>query len=302
MSLLLSGEILTSLKHELSEAKESVQIITAFCKTNTIQYLDNCVDTSVPEKRIMVRFRLDDILKGATDFSVLDYCLEKGWKAFLRFDLHAKTYIVDNKRGIIGSANATNSGLNLGIAGNTELATLFDMEPDDLKKIEALYRDAIPVDVSLLDLLRKQYSAVGSTSTGQTAKGWSKDITDLFKPKVDTLFSHELPDKETYAKGQYIDFLDEVVVNDQSFKNAFRWSNSYLWLLNTLENNGGCLYFGELSSKLHDSLVSDPKPYRKDVKKMLANMLALITTLNMEEVTIDRPNYSQRIQLRESSY
>ena len=107
MSLLLSGEILTSLKHELSEAKESVQIITAFCKTNTIQYLDNCVDTSVPEKRIMVRFRLDDILKGATDFSVLDYCLEKGWKAFLRFDLHAKTYIVDNKRGIIGKTRRT---------------------------------------------------------------------------------------------------------------------------------------------------------------------------------------------------
>ena len=301
MSLLLSGEILTSIKRELSDAKESVQIITAFCKKNTIQYLDNCVDTSVPEKRIMVRFRLDDLLKGATDFSVLDYCLEKGWKAFLRFDLHAKTYIVDNKRGIIGSANATNSGLNLGIAGNTELATLFDMEPEDLKKIEVLYRDAVPVDASLLELLRTQYAAVDSTSTGQTSRGWSNDISDLFKPKVDTLFSHELPEKETYPNGQYIDFLDEVVANDdQSFKNAFRWSNSYLWLLNTLENNGGCLYFGELSSKLHDSLVSDPKPYRKDVKRMLANMLTLITTLQMEEVIIDRPNYSQRIQLRES--
>ena len=44
-------------------------------------------------------------------------------------------------------------------------------------------------------------------------------------------------------------------------------------------------------------VVSDPKPYRKDVKKMLSNLLKLIEELEMEEIVIDRPNYSQRIRI-----
>ena len=78
---------------------------------------------------------------------------------------------------------------------------------------------------------------------------------------------------------------------------AFRWSNAYLWLLTVLKENEGCLYYGVLSEKLHNAMVSDPKPYRRDVKKMLSNLLLLIQELNMEEITIDRPNYSQRVRL-----
>ena len=81
-------------------------------------------------------------------------------------------------------------------------------------------------------------------------------------------------------------------------KEAFRWSNAYLWLLNVLKENDGCLYFGTLSEKLHNALISDPKPYRRDVKQMLANMLALIEKLEMNEVSIDEPSYSQRITLK----
>ena len=57
------------------------------------------------------------------------------------------------------------------------------------------------------------------------------------------------------------------------------------------------MYFGELSARLHNVVVADPKPYRKDIKQMLANLLRLIEELEMEEIVIDRPNYSQRIRL-----
>lgn len=301
MSLLLSTEILSAIRGELSNAKESVQIITAFCKESTIKHLDACIDTTVSEKRVILRFRLDDILRGATDFSVLDYCIDNNWRAFLRFDLHAKTYIVDNKRGIVGSANVTNSGLNLGVIGNVEIATLFDLEPDDQRKIESLYRDAIPVDRDILEKMRVQFNDAKNDIADSSQKTWSREISDLFRPKVDTLFSHELPEKDNYQEGQYVDFLDDCYWNQDSLKDSFRWSNAYMWLLNSLEECGGCMYFGELSAKLHNALVTDPKPYRKDVKKMLANMLALITTLQMEEVIVDRPNYSQRVRLRETT-
>ena len=80
-------------------------------------------------------------------------------------------------------------------------------------------------------------------------------------------------------------------------KESLRWSNAYLWLLNVLKDHNGCMYFGELSSELHNAVVSDPKPYRKEVKMLLANLLELIQSLEMNEIIIDRPNYSQRIQL-----
>ena len=59
------------------------------------------------------------------------------------------------------------------------------------------------------------------------------------------------------------------------------------------------MFFGELSAKLHDALVTDPKPYRREVKQMLTNLLLLVEKLDMEDVEIDRPNYSQRIRIRE---
>ena len=95
--------------------------------------------------------------------------------------------------------------------------------------------------------------------------------------------------------------MDETFSGDtDKLKETFRWSNAYLWLLTTLRENEGCLYFGALAERLHNSLVSDPKPFRRDVKVMLANLLTLIEELNMEEIVIDRPNYSQRIQLKQN--
>ena len=64
-----------------------------------------------------------------------------------------------------------------------------------------------------------------------------------------------------------------------------------------MKENDGCLYFGALTEKLHNAIVSDPKPYRRDVKVMLANLLTMVEALGLEEVIIDRPNYSQRIRL-----
>ena len=121
----------------------------------------------------------------------------------------------------------------------------------------------------------------------------------LFNPHIDALFSYELPEENSISVGKYYSFIDETYDgNIEKLKESFRWSNAYLWLLNTLKENNGCLYFGELSEKLHNAVVSDPKPYRRDIKQMLANLLSLIEQLNLEDIIIDRPNYSQRIMLK----
>lgn len=300
MSILFSNEILDSVKRELQSATSSVQIITAYCKESSFVHLNKYINDDVKEKRLLVRFRMDDVLKGSTDFSVVEYGLNNGWKVFIRFDLHAKTYIVDNKRGLVGSANATNSGLSIGKSGNMEIATLVDVEPQDVEKINKLFDDAILVDDTLLNKLRKQIEKVKCFESGENYC-WDTSITSLFNPHIDTLFSYELPEDFTMIEGEYFSFMDEEFSGDiEKLKEAFRWSNAYLWLLTVLKENDGCLYFGALTEKLHNAMVSDPKPYRRDVKNMLANLLLLIEKLDMEEIVIDRPNYSQRVRISDN--
>ena len=297
MSILFSNEIVNSVKKELQSAITSVQIITAYCKENAFMRLNAFISDVVKEKRLLVRFRMEDILKGSTDFSVVESGLKSGWKVYIRFDLHAKTYIVDNKRGLIGSANVTNLGLSVGKKGNMEMATLVDVEAQDIDKINRLFDDAICVDELLLSELKIQIERAKNTGI-QANYTWDESIICQFNPQIDTLFSYELPEDFSMAEGEYFSFMDETFTGDiNKFKNTFRWSNAYLWLMTILKENKGCLYFGALTEKLHNALVSDPKPYRRDVKNMLANLLALIVWLDMEEIMIDVPNYSQRVRL-----
>lgn len=297
MSILFSNEILDSVKKELQSATTSVRIITAYCKEASFKYLNSCISNGVVDKKMLVRFRMDDILKGSTDFSVVKSGIDSGWKVFIRFDLHAKTYIVDNKRGLVGSANATNSGLSIGKNGNMEIATMVDIEAKDIEKIDKLFNDAIKVDNDLLLKMKTQIDEVKMPGAKET-HSWDASITTLFNPHIDTLFSYEMPEDFKLVDGEQFPFMDETFTGDiEKFKESFRWSNAYLWLMTTLEENEGCLYFGSLTEKLHNAMISDPKPYRKDVKLMLANLLRLIEELEMEEIIIDRPNYSQRVRL-----
>lgn len=297
MAILFSNEIMYAVVKELHKAVDSVQIITAYCKEKTFKYLDSEISPNVGEKKLLVRFRLDDVLKGSTDFGILQYGMDHGWKVYVRFDLHAKTYIVDSKRGLVGSANVTNSGLNIGKNGNIEMAAFVDIEPNDIKKIGNLFKDAILVDTEILGKFKQQFEAIENNEHIE-GHSWNNSIMKLFNPHIETLFSYELPDDFELKPGEYFQFLDESFDgNKEKLKEVFRWSNAYLWLLDTLKSNDGCMYFGALSAALHNSVVSDPKPYRRDIKKMLANFLKLIEELQMGEVAIDRPNYSQRIML-----
>ncbi len=297
MSILIANEILDSVKTELQSAKSSVRIITAYCKTSSFDLLNSYISDDVNDRCLLVRFRMDDIIKGSTDFDLIENAYNLGWKVYIRFDLHAKTYVVDNKRGVIGSANVTNSGLGIGKTGNMEMATLVDIEARDIEKINRLFYDAILVDKDIIQEMKNQLDQI-DVSKKNDGYVWNTKISHLFNSKVETLFSHELPDKKNYTSGDYMAFLDITYDSDEKVKDAFRWSNVYLWLLNVLNNHNGCVYFGELSAELHNAVVSDPKPYRKDVKIMLANLLELIQLLEMNEIIIDRPNYSQRIQLK----
>lgn len=178
------------------------------------------------------------------------------------------------------------------------MAAFVDIEEKDIKKIANLFKDAVPVTEDLLEKMKKQLEGINANKTKEENR-WDDSIRSLFNPQIETLFSYELPESFELKKGEYFAFLDEEYDgNKENLKNIFRWSNSYLWLLGTLQKNKGCMYFGELSSCLHNSVVSDPKPYRREIKVMLANLLQLIEKLEMDEIVIDQRYHEIRRSFR----
>ena len=67
MSILISHEIRRAVKTELESAQHSVQVISAYCKNDAISAIDGYINPEIHDKKIMIRFRMDDILKGSGD-------------------------------------------------------------------------------------------------------------------------------------------------------------------------------------------------------------------------------------------
>lgn len=298
MGILISSEIKEQIAAETKECCESLQVVTAFCKQQGLQFIDSSIKSDLKKKRILVRFRMNDILAGASDFKLFDYCKSNNWDMYIRFDLHAKTYVFDEKRCVVGSANLTNKGLNLYGNGNYEIASVNEFEMEDIKKLNSLFDDAILMNDEIYTMMKEQLEQAKEIKREHFE--WSYNIISLFKPQFDVLFTYDFPNRphlEDY-RGQAVEFLNlEPDWTERQLKEAFKWSKPYMWLYKLLISSNGEMYFGEITAYLHNVLVNDPKPYRKEVKELLQNLLNWIQELKIKKIVIDRPNHSQRVRL-----
>ena len=304
MSLLSTHEVKQKIVDEVSHATDNLQIISAFCKLSAIKFIDENISHPIKNKKLMVRFLLSDILHGATDFELFDYCKANGWQMYVRFDLHAKTYIFDRKRCILGSANLTSKGLGLSLHGNYELSSFATVDDSDLKKIDTLFDNAILMTDELYAAMNSDYEIAKQHQGPAKTFKWNTGIEQKFNPKFDLLFTYDFPSTPApdFCDINTFEFLEiNYIPSEDELRQAFRWSKAFLWLYNYISScPEKTSYFGGVTVALHNALINDPKPYRKEVKELLANTLGWIQALSIQEITIDIPNYSQRIRLKET--
>lgn len=301
MSLLSTHEVKQKIIDEVSRAADNLQIISAFCKLPAIKFIDENISHPIKQKKLMVRFLLSDILHGATDFELFDYCKANGWQMYVRFDLHAKTYIFDRKRCILGSANLTSKGLGLSLHGNYELSSFAEVDDSDLIKIDTLFDNAILMTDELYIAMKSDYEIAQSNQTPSKTFKWNTGIEQKFNPKIDLLFTYDFPStsEPNFNNVNSFEFLEMgYIPSQEELKQAFRWSKAFMWLYNYVSScPDKTSYFGGVTAALHNTLVNDPKPYRKEVKDLLANTLGWIQALDIKEIAIDTPNHSQRIRI-----
>ncbi len=140
-----------------ARANRRVIIVSAFVGAEA---LDSLLESArrVPERSVYVRWDLQDIASGASDWRSWDVARRHGVPIFACPGLHAKLYIADNK-ALLGSANATTPGLSGPPKGNLELLVLEDAGIDPIKqlvrRVQEISSPASPMgeDVALQDPL-----------------------------------------------------------------------------------------------------------------------------------------------------
>ena len=116
------------------------------------------------------------------------------------------------------------------------------------------------------------------------------------------LLSHEIPRApfSTIPNQNDLDFLEmKNTSSKKKIKMAFLSSKIFLWLYNELNTSKDQqLFFGELTQLLHNKLLTDLPPYRKEVKLHLTNILSWVEALGKDIITITHPSHSLLICIK----
>ncbi|MBT2679277.1 phospholipase D family protein [Bacillus sp. ISL-35] len=295
-----NSEILEKLILETISSKEEILILSAYIKLNTLKMLDQKLDPNVKQKKIMVRFRLNDLIVGSSDIEIYNYCKENNWRLYVDTDLHSKIYIFDRKKAIIGSANLTSSGMQVSQHSNIESAVFTEVTGEEEMKINKMFDEAVLLNDKIYSSMLKQLSRTPRNGVLEEKLEWNDDLKKQLKPKehflwISDMFSSESPFNLDQHDLELLELGISQKKSLESIKDCFIRSKPYKWLKSVIKEE---IYFGELTSKLHSSLIDDSRVFRKDVKVLLSNLLNWVTELEIEELIIDRPNYSQRIRHR----
>ena len=122
--LLKSDEIKLILESEFNKCQQ-ITLVSAYVTLPAIEWLVKNVSSSV-DVRLVSRLSPRDLLAKSSDFKALELALANGFKLGMLENLHAKLYLLDDRRIFVGSANFTTNGLNLYGEGNLEVCVETD--------------------------------------------------------------------------------------------------------------------------------------------------------------------------------
>ena len=259
--------------------------------------------------RVLVRWRIGDLLAGASDLSVFDICRERGLRLFMRLDFHGKVYSLPPYGIVVGSSNVTLAGLGLRPGSNTEASTLVQISPANLAAVEQFFEGATEVDEEIVAAMARVIAAADEFDTAEA--DWPSSVMDLLRPEAEVrhlLVSQCLwsdpSDLGAQVPSPHLAHdlsLLGVAAGDtpKTILSALKRTAIFRWLVSTLRRQAGYeMYFGRLSAQLHNALLDDPAPSRRDVKALVQALLLWVEAFASDDFSVDQPNFSQRITLK----
>jgi len=297
MSLLMYDELTKELVEKISTSNIRINIISAFCKIDALEYIDSYISPNI-DKKIIVRFRMDDLLSGVTDLELYDYCKNNNWELYINLDLHAKVYLIDNNC-FIGSANLTSHGLSIDKLGNLEISKFFEIDEEENVQLNKVFASSRKMDDELYEVMKGKIEQAEKVKI--KINKWDRSIIDEYNQTYELLFQEDFPLNDSPINMIVDEKYLGINHNDtpEVAKEKFADSKIIKWLIDVLEKKeSGEIYFGELSEKIHSIIFQEPKQYREDVKKLQKRLYNWLEELNYDFFEIDIPNHSARIKYK----
>jgi len=116
------------------------------------------------------------------------------------------------------------------------------------------------------------------------------DAEDIFDMTYTPLNAVETPFDAAYMVKARENFHESI--DNLKKTKVIRWLKKQL-----LKEKSKSLRFGAISRLLHDALLDNPKPYRKEVKDFQVNLFNWIKYLELTEFKFEKYNYSESISL-----
>ncbi len=298
---------------ELNSAKEEVFLISAFITKAGIEWFENQIKNKDINCTIVARWKGSDLHSGSSDLISYEIAKRNGWRLKILDNLHAKIICIDKKYLFIGSPNLTGRGMSLVPVSNKEMGVCVSPVETDIKTINSIMNESVEVNDEIFKSLHEWLNDQPPLKKVEIT-AFPKDLRILLSPQINNLWTHNFPfadpnricEVPISEANQFelhdLEMFDLINCNLEDRKklltNNFRKSKVFLWLEKKLKDKEEGIFFGEISSLIHDSLYDDPRPYRREVKDLQKNFYSYIKFLKYSDIVIDIPkSYSERLRL-----
>jgi hypothetical protein len=291
--ILTTTEFSATLRERCISSRKSIRLFSAFIKRDAIEWMSQNIRSDV-DVCVMSRWRLNDILSGVSDLSVYQYCRSRGWRFGIDLNLHAKTYIFDGTHVLIGSSNITNSAFGLARKSNNEIGVAITPIIEDLSKLSAIESNAFWLDDETFSEIEACVTSEIDGGSDTLSAEWPSELMVKITCPIETLWVMDLPQMpSSLAVG--------TIGGEQSLRSEFLNSRVYSWIIRNLETEDHTYTnFGWLTSKLHDALIDDPKPFRKNVKDYVSYLFDWIERFAGNEIEIIKYKRTSSLLLKKS--
>jgi hypothetical protein len=218
--------------------------------------------------KIITRLSLNDVLQKVSDFEICQFANDNGWKIGLIENLHAKIYLFDRYRLLIGSNNLTTKGIGLKTTGNEELSIFFKPNTESIKTIDNILLKTHWLNQEKIELMADYLKNNKVRPLSVHYRLWPKEIyNDERKYFALQLSNFPALSPEQFIRGEKPIFL--AYTKDKNIlKDTFLNCSVYEWLVNKLIKNSSEGSFGWLTHEIHNALIDDPLPHRSTVKEI----------------------------------
>lgn len=287
-----------------------ISICSAFLRSSILEDFSKRFpkDASV---RVIVRWRLEDLLAGASDLEAYEVCKKMGWDFYICTNFHGKVYVFPPAGILVGSANATGSGLGLLSNSNSEVCTVVEESEANKSLVESLFSSSVKMTHELFIKLKDVHQ--NSLKKGDRMEWPDSILEEISLPKNfdgklflseclssdgnEILNLSKCDSAEAKSDASLLS-LPSGQYDRQVIARKLSETKIFFLLKSLLEAEDGEIYFGMLTTAIHNHLIEDPAPYRRDVKIIVKNLYSWVSYLGAHlSMEVDKPNHSERIRL-----